>query len=373
MPSPNPLASAESSRARHRADQAVRQPHPLDDTEHGIPDPVLTAAAPTRTAIIVPVVTSLLVGAAFIAVFLAAFHAPTSHRLPLGIAASDSAAARVELAINDRDQQAMSFQRYRSADAARAAVGHDEVPAALVTDGHGHLKLLVAGAQGPSATGSVQATVTAALGRPVPVNDVVPLAPQDSRGLSIFYSCFGIVLAGYLYAVSSYQMAPRLALTARIAGTAAFSAASGVIVAAIACLGFTAIPAPFATTAIVAALLAFALAASAGLIMRACGPAGIPLASIALLILGNASSGGILPPQYLPSWLSPLAYAMPPGIAVRALRGASYFHGAHLATGLTLLTCWTVACLTAQYALDRAARHRTESAATTPPPTWATA
>ncbi|WP_369386692.1 ABC transporter permease [Streptomyces sp. CG1] len=372
MPSSNSPTAVEPSRPRHRAAHAERQPHHLDDTEHGIPAPVLASGAPPLKAITVPVITSLLVGAAFIAVFLAAFHAPASHGLPLGIAASDSAAARVELEINDLDRQAMTFHRYPTAAAARTAIRHDEVPAALVADAHQHLKLLVAGAQGPSATGSVQGTLTAALGHPIPVTDVVPLTPEDSRGLSIFYSCFGIVLAGYLFAVSSYQIAPRMALTARIAGMAAFAVASGVTVAAIACLGLDAIPAPFATVAAVTALLAFALAASAGLIMRACGPAGVPLASIALLILGNASSGGILPPQYLPAWLAPLAYAMPPGIAVRALRGASYFHEAHLAAGLALLACWTAACLTAQYALDRTARRRAEPKATTPAPTWAT-
>ncbi|MFI9809191.1 ABC transporter permease [Streptomyces sp. NPDC052301] len=360
MPSSNPQALEEPTRPRHRANHP---PHPLDDTQHGIPAPVLDAGAPNRKAITVPVITALLVGAAFIAVFLAAFHAPTSHRLPLGIAAPDATAARVELAVNDLDSQAMSFQRYPDPAAARAAVAHDEVPAALVTDAHRQLKLLVAGAQGPSAIGSIQSSLVTAVGHPIPVSDVVPLTEDDSRGLSIFYACFGVVLAGYLFAVSSYQIAPRLALTARIASTAAFSAASGLVVASIACLALGAIPAAFATTAVVTALLAFSLAASAGLIMRACGPAGVPLASIALLILGNASSGGILPPQYLPPWLAPLAYAMPPGIAVRALRGASYFHSAHLATGLTLLACWTVACLTAQYALDRAARSRTRSAA----------
>ncbi|MEU6772394.1 ABC transporter permease [Streptomyces sp. NPDC046759] len=364
MSSQNPQAALEEpSRPRHRADD---QPHHLDDTEHGIPAPVLAAGAPSRKAITVPVVTSLIVGAAFIAVFLAAFHAPTSHRLPLGIAGPDTTAARIELAVNDLDGQAMSFHRYPDAAAARAAIAHDEVPAALVTDAHRHLKLMVAGAQGPSAIGSIQATVAAALGHPIPVSDTVPLTQHDSRGLSIFYSCFGVVLAGYLFAVSSYQLAPRMPLAARITSMAAFSAASGLVVASIACLALGAIPAAFATTAAVTALLAFSLAASAGLIMRTCGPAGIPLASIALLILGNASSGGILPPQYLPAWLTPLAYGMPPGIAVRALRGASYFHSAHLATGYTLLACWTVACLTAQYALDRAARSRTRSKATMP-------
>ncbi|MCZ0984827.1 hypothetical protein O1M54_02295 [Streptomyces diastatochromogenes] len=217
----------------------------------------------------------------------------------------------------------------------------------------------MAGAQGPSTVSSLATAMTAAVGKPVPVKDVLPLAAGDSRGLSVFYAAFGVVLAGFLFAVSSYQIAPRLRLAVRVTSMLVFSAASGVMVALIAHTALGALPASFAVVTAVVGLLAWASAAAAGLLLRLFGPLGMPVASVVLLILGNATSGGILPATFLPAWLSPLASVLPPAAAVRGLRGASYFHDAHL-TGATLtLLAWGLGCLTLQYVLDRvAARDR---------------
>ncbi|QTZ91998.1 hypothetical protein [Streptomyces auratus] len=332
--------------------------HALVDTEHGIPALVLAAAAGIRKAVFVPVVTALAIGTVFVAVYLAAFHAPVAHHQPLGIAASDRTASRVELALNDSAPDAYTYHRYSGPDAARHAVTHDQVPAALVAHGRSTV-LLVAGAQGPSTVADLQAAVAHGVGHPVAVKDVVPLTPGDARGLSVFYAAFGVVLAGFLFAVASYQIAPRLALSARVASMALFAAASGLMVALIGRQAVHALPASFATVTAVAGLLAMATAASAGVLLRVFGPVGMPVASVVLLIFGNATSGGILPPTFLPAWLSPLAQFMPPAAAVRALRGAGYFHSAHLTGALTLLAAWVLGCLAVQYLLDLRADRRT--------------
>ncbi|GAA2239786.1 MULTISPECIES: hypothetical protein [Kitasatospora] len=157
--------------------------HALLDTEPGVPTPVLAAGAGIRKAMLGPVVTALAIGTVFVAVYLAAFHAPTAHHQALGIAASEQSAAQTELALNDTTPDAYTFHRYPSADAARDAVAHDQVPAALVARGHG-MVLLAAGAQGPSTVASLQAAATSAVGHPVAVEDVVPLASGDARGVS---------------------------------------------------------------------------------------------------------------------------------------------------------------------------------------------
>ncbi|MFG2477756.1 ABC transporter permease [Streptomyces fagopyri] len=334
--------------------------HALDDTEPGIPAPVLAAAAGVRKAMLVPVVTALAIGTIFVAVYLAAFHAPSARHQPLGIAASDTVAARTELALNSAAPDAYTFHRYADADAARRAIVHDEVPAALVKDAHG-TRLLAAGAQGPSVVSSLATAATKAVGHPVPVSDVRPLAAGDARGLSAFYASFGVVLAGFLFAVSSYQIAPRLALAARSVSMMVFAVASGVTVALIAHSGFGALPASFLTVAVVVGLLAWATAAATGVLLRLFGPLGMPVASVLLLILGNATSGGILPATYLPAWLSPLAELLAPSAAIRALRDAAYFDNAHLTGSLCSLVGWVVGCLALQYLLDRLAARREEA------------
>ncbi|MFK4271519.1 ABC transporter permease [Streptomyces milbemycinicus] len=334
----------------------------LVDSEPGIPASVLAAAAGARKAVLVPVVTALAIGTVFVAVYLAAFHAPSARHQPLGIAAPDKAAAHAELALNNAAPDGYIFYRYPDAKAARQAVTHDQIPAALVADGRG-TRVLVAGAQGPSTVSSLTTAVTEAVGKPVPVEDVRPLAAGDSRGLSVFYAAFGVVLAGFLFAVSSYQIAPRLRLAARVTSMLVFSAASGVMVALIAHTAMNALPASFALVTVVVGLLAWASAAAAGLLLRLFGPLGTPVASVVLLILGNATSGGILPATFLPAWLSPLASVMPPAAAVRGLRGAAYFHDAHLTGAILTLVAWGLGCLTLQYVLDKVAQRRATTAA----------
>ncbi|MEU8935025.1 ABC transporter permease [Streptomyces sp. NPDC048409] len=336
--------------------------HALVDSEPGLPAPVLAAAAGTRKAVLVPVLTALAIGTVFVAVYLAAFHAPSARHQPVGIAASDKVAARTELALNNAAPDGYTFHRYPDAAAARKAIAHDQVPAALVADDRG-TRLLVAGAEGPSTVSSLATAVTTAVGKPVPVKDVLPLAAGDARGLSVFYAAFGVVLAGFLFAVSSYQIAPRLRLAVRVASMLVFAAASGLMVALIAHTGMSALPAPFGVVTLVVGLLAWAAAAAAGVLLRVFGPLGMPVASVVLLILGNATSGGILPTTFLPAWLSPLATVLPPAAAVRGLRGAAYFHDAHLTGAVATLAAWGLGCLALQYLLDRVAARRQDLAA----------
>jgi len=329
----------------------------LDDTEPRIAAPVLAASAGLRKAMLVPVVVALVIGSIFVAVYLAAFHAPSAHHEPLGIVAPDTVAASTELALNNTAPAAFDFYRYADGAAARQAIAHDEVPAVLVDDASG-MRLLVAGAQGPSTVSALTAAVTGAEGHQVPVSDVVPLASGDARGLSVFYAAFGVVLAGFLFALASYQIAPRLRLIARMASMSTFAIASGVLIALIADTGFKALPAPFGMVALLIGLLAWASAAGTGVLLRVFGPVGMPAASIVVLILGNATSGGILPTTYLPGWLASLAPMLPPAAAVRGLRGAAYFDNAHLATAVITLAGWIVGCLALQYVLDRVAAYR---------------
>ncbi|MFC7262805.1 hypothetical protein [Streptomyces lutosisoli] len=337
----------------------ARGHHSLTDSEPGIPPSVLAAAAGVRKAMVVPVVTALAIGTLFVAVYLAAFHAPSVRHQPLGIAASDKVAASTELALSDAAPDAYTFHRYANTAAAREAIKHDEVPAVLVAGKNGGRPvLLVAGAQGPSTLSSLTTAVSKAVGTQVKVQDIDPLTPQDARGLSVFYASFGVVLAGFLFAVSSYSIAPRMVLSGRVASMGIFSLAIGLAVALIAHTAFGALPAAFVTVATIATLLAAATAAAAGVLMRLFGPLGMPVSSVVLLILGNATSGGVLPTSYLPGWLAPLSHFMAPAAAVRALRGAAYFDSVHLVGSLAVLASWPVVCLAVQYAMDRAAARR---------------
>ncbi|MEU6215814.1 ABC transporter permease [Streptomyces sp. NPDC047023] len=327
------------------------------DTEPGIADPVLAAAVGVRRAMLVPVVTALAIGTIFVAVYLAAFHAPAAHHQPLGIVGTAQAAGRTEAALEEVAPGAYAFHRFPDAASARDALEHAVVPGALMNQ-DGQMVLLAAGAHGPSTLSALQADASRAAGHRIPVQDVVPLVPGDTRGLSVFYASFGVVLAGFLFSVASYQIAPRMRLSARVASMAIFAAASGAVVALVAHSLLKAVPGAFTTVAAVVGLLAMASAAMAGVIIRVCGPLGMPVASAVLLIFGNATSGGILPPSFLPPWLEPLSVVMPPAAAVRALRNSGYFHSAQLGEALLLMVASILVCLAVQILLDLRSRRR---------------
>ncbi|MBZ2408300.1 hypothetical protein HX747_11860 [Streptomyces sp. L06] len=115
--------------------------------------------------------------------------------------------------------------------------------------------------------------------------------------MSVFYAGFGVVLAGFLFGMMTYQMAPRLPYRRRMASLGAFSVLGGFAVALITgSLGFDALPGSFLGIAGIVALMAAAVGGTTMAFMRLFGKAGMSLASVVLLILGNATSGGTLPP-----------------------------------------------------------------------------
>ncbi len=292
---------------------------------------------------VVPLVVGLLIGALFVAVFLAAFHDPKPHHLPVAVVAPAAVLSTVQSQAAASDG-ALEVRPYPDRGSAEAAVRQRSVLGALVVTSTGP-ELLVAGANGPSVTQTLQGAFAAATqtsGTPLTTTDVGPLSSGDSRGLSIFYGAFGVVLAGFLFGLTSMQVGRELAPWWRAASAVTFSLAAGVVIAWLIQPVFGALPAPFATTTAVVALLALAISVTTAALLRVFGPAGTFVASVVLLVLGNATSTGILPAQYLPSWLEPLASILPVGVAVRALRGAAYFDDDGLVTGLLVLTAWTV-------------------------------
>ncbi|MEU7968042.1 ABC transporter permease [Streptomyces sp. NPDC049097] len=331
------------ARPRHRA-------HPQSDAA-----PVPRGLTGTK-AVLMPVVTVLTIGLVFVSVFLAAFHTPRAHRLPIAVAASDRAAALFDVKLQRMAPDAFQIERYQDADTARSAVEHRRVYAAYV-DTTGSPRLLYAGANGLAVTAMVTPLGRDAQGGTgtIQVRDILPLSKGDSRGLSVFYASFGLVLAGFLFGQMTYQLAPRLSFRQRVVSLGIFAVVGGLATTLIAGTIFDAIPGSFFSLVGVVTLVAGAVAAGTVLLIRVFGPVGVPLGSIFMLVMGNATSGGVLPPSFLPGWLQPLASVMPAGVGVRAINGLAYFHDDGVGSAVVILSCWVVLCVGAVFGLDRIA------------------
>lgn len=105
-------------------------------------------------AVITPVISVLVVGLAFVSVFLAAFHTPTAHRLPVAVVASDHSAALFDVRLQRIAPEAFQVDRYPDAASARDAVEHRQAYAAYLSDGD-KSKVVYAGANGPAVSALV--------------------------------------------------------------------------------------------------------------------------------------------------------------------------------------------------------------------------
>lgn len=141
-------------------------------------------------------------------------------------------AARTASAQSD---DAFAVQALGSREQARAAVASRAALGALVLGPAGS-ELLVAGANGPSVTSALQgafAPVAARAGGALRVTDVTPLVHGDSRGLSVFYAAFGVVLGAFLFGLTSMQAGASLAAGPRLGSATAFSVLMGLLAAAV--------------------------------------------------------------------------------------------------------------------------------------------
>lgn len=326
---------------------ATRQPHKHAlDVAHAPPRPG------TLRAVLLPVTVVLLIGTVFVSVYLAAFHAPRPHGLRVGTTEVGTQQAYLRKDLARAFPGGFSLETYPDKAAARQAVQDRSVYAAYVGKGH----LLYGSANGAAVT----ATMTTAFGsvahaehHDLSVEDVAPAAAGDTRGLSVFYAAFGLVLAGYLFGMTTYQLAPRLQYRWRMASLGLFGIVGGILVTAIAgSAGFDALPGAFLPLAVVVALMGAAVGATTMVLLRLFGSAGVSLASILLLILGNSSSGGIMPAAYLPAWLRPLSEILPVGVGVRAMQGLSRFQDDGLSRALVVLPLWVLGAALVLYLKD---------------------
>ncbi|MFF7334975.1 ABC transporter permease [Streptomyces sp. NPDC090306] len=341
------------------------EPHPAPP-HHKMDTAPAQGGASGVAGVLLPVMIVLITGSLFVSIFLAAFHAPQPHNLPVAVVGTGAQAEQVADGLERGLPGGFEVKDYADEDSARHALQERDVYAAYVVGDSASSELLYAGANGPTVTSTLVGAfsgVAQASGDRLVQKDVVPASAGDTRGMSVFYAGFGIVLAGFLFGTMTYQMAPRLQYRRRMASLGTFAVLGGIIVALITgSLGFAALPGPFLGIAVIVALIAAAVGGTTMAFVRLFGKAGMSLASVVLLTFGNATSGGTLPPAYLPDWLKPLSGILPGGVGVRALQGLSHFDNDGLVVGVLTLATWALAAAALLYWRDSHSTRRRATA-----------
>lgn len=287
-----------------------------------------------------PAVIALIVATAFIGCYVGFQRNPEPHQIPVAVTG-------VNLPVRVTEALGEGVEVHPVADitTARDMVKQRDVVAALTTAGKGKLRLEVAGADGASTVAAVKGLVGAyahGADKEVVVQDVVPLARYDARGLSGFYMAFGVTLAGFVLASNVLGLAPLLRLRHRFWLMAGASVAIGAVAAVIAGPVMGAVPAPLFPLIVTLSLLAGAASFTTKLLGTYFGPVGIPLATLTLLTVGNSTSGAAIGADLLPSVARTISPLLPPGAAVRAITNLSYFDGAHATGPVVTLALWAV-------------------------------
>ncbi|MFG3554561.1 hypothetical protein ACGGAQ_09235 [Micromonospora sp. NPDC047557] len=302
-----------------------------------------TPVTTQRRAWLSLVITGLIIGTAFIAVYVGLQRDPEPSRLPIAVV-GEQLATSAHAGLGD----AVAVTPVTSVDDGAALVHDGDAVAVLSAASPDSLRLDYAGASGFSESGAARQLVAGLArhaGMTVQENDIVPLASYDSRGLSAFYVVFGVTLSSFVLAQGLTASTAKVRLRHRLYAMGGFAVVIGVVAATVAGPVYGSLTAPFPLLALSLILLSAASAFTTKALGAWLGPIGIALAVLTLTTIGNATSGATIGIDLLPGWAQAISAKLPPGAAVRAVNNFGYFNGSHTLVPLAVLATWFLAGL----------------------------
>lgn len=254
--------------------------------------------------------------------------------LPVGVAGPPAAAQQLERRLSAHEG-AFDVEHYDDEAAARQAIEDREVYGAFVAT-HGGGKVLTASAASPMV--AQQLTQAASQGdAPVQVEDVVPVTRE---GLALPSSVLPLVIAGIITGAA----AAALASTAlrRAALVVAGSALAGVGATTIIQSWLGVVGGDWTANAAAVSLTVMAIAAVVAGFEALLGKAGLALAAVTMVFVGNPFSGAANGHEVLPQPVGDLGQLLPPGAGASLLRSTGLFDGAAGGGHAAVLAAWAL-------------------------------
>ncbi|MGV9942113.1 DUF3533 domain-containing protein [Streptomyces sp. NPDC003401] len=325
--------------------QAAGAPPP----DHSFLAEVKDAVTPRATLLVVGVLALHLL---FIASYVGALHDPRPRDVPLGVVAPRAVAERTVARLAGLPGGPLDPRAVADRTTARQQILDRRIDGALIVDPARTTDTLLVATGGGRVLATTLETLTARAekseGRTVRTVDVAPADTGDANGLSSFYVTVGWCVGGYLCAsimtisAGAARSTPRRAAI-RLAAMAVVALLGGLGGALIAGPVLGALPGGFPALWGLGTLVVFAVGAATLACQALFGLAGIGLAILIVVILGNPSAGGALPPPLLPPFWKAIGPALPPGAGTWAARSIAYFEGNAVTSALLVLSAWAVA------------------------------
>ncbi|MGO4613071.1 hypothetical protein AB4305_03850 [Nocardia sp. 2YAB30] len=285
-------------------------------------------------------------GAALLqALMLIAFAWPAANIAPrdLPLAVTGPPAGMVADRLAEHSPDAFDISSVADEAAARAAIADREVYGAIVT-GDGPPRVLVASGASPAVAQQLTQVGQQLSGAPAArVEDVVAADSDDPRGTAFGAMVLPLVMSGLAAGVLLALLIP--AVGGKVIGLGIFGVAGGLLSMAIIQGWMSVVPGSYLVLASVAGLVSFAVAGAVVGLAAVIGRAGIGIAALTMLLVGNPFSAATSAPELLPQPWGAIGQLLPPGAAASLLRSVAFFDGAAATGPLAVLLIWAAAAL----------------------------
>ena len=293
-----------------------------------------THAKASASGVLKIVVGLLVLQALLVAAFVLPGHKPEPHDVPIGVVGSSAPVDAATAA----HPGAFEVERFASSADAREAIEERDVYGALVTLPGEQQRLLIASAASAPIAQALQGAFAGA--RDVAVEDLAPLAEEDPRGatLNLMFLPLMVVCFPAVILLGSLGLRP----SRLIGGLVTFAALGGLAVVALVAGLLDALPGDYLKLSAVAALVILAIALFTAGLVRLLGHAGIGLAALLFIFVGNPASGNGTAPELLPDAWRAISQLLPPGAGGTSLRNVAYFDGNAVLQPLLVLTAYAL-------------------------------
>lgn len=287
-------------------------------------------------------------GLVFFYAYAGALHEPKPNRVPFAVIAPEPEASRIADRLATAGQ-ALAPRAVPDKATAIEQLKERSISGAIEPGNPSHLFIASAGSAIAAQIISQAATEVAAKDDvKLVTTDIVPLPARDPDGLIPFYLVVAGVVAGYLAAVLSASALgttrfPFRAALRHLALFLGFALAFAILVMVIAGPVMNAVSGNFWALASVMALIVATSSAVTLALLAAFGQLlGFLCAITLLILLGNSSSGGASPRDFMPGFWRELNSVLPNAAGVNGMTDIAYFPAVSLTRPLLTLAAWLV-------------------------------
>jgi len=366
-----PRPAASRPRGSRRSGPMNPESSDLDATASRRTPRAAVRRPPELRVALITLVLPLYIAVGFAANFIGALHSPKPHDVKVAIVGTPSATTPLAHVLSVKARGGLNVSQLTTVAQARRLVADRKLAGGYVPGQHP--TAIVASAASASVANFVEATfreLAAAQDRPLAVDDVRPLPPENSSGTPNFFFIIICTLGTFLTVVALGSLAPTLPEPHRIAIVAAASVLAPLIAYLIGGPGYHTFSGDFGTVMAMlgmGALYAFAVAAITRLLQLGLGLLGALVASLVFIFLNFPSSGGTVAPQLMPGFWRFLNHFWIGAAGLDANRSVLYFHGGGVGTDVLKILAW-IAASAALLAIPiylRTKRHKTTATAQT--------